>query len=76
VRVPCVEHVPPDTTACIFWLKNRRKDLWRDRIDNTVKVVREVTTMTDDELEDFLRRAQSSGSGNGAAKPEDGSSVH
>lgn len=23
--------VPPDTTACIFWLKNRRPDLWRDK---------------------------------------------
>jgi hypothetical protein len=23
----------PDTTACIFWLRNRRKDLWRDRVD-------------------------------------------
>lgn len=23
--------VPPDTTAQIFWLKNRRPDLWRDR---------------------------------------------
>jgi hypothetical protein len=22
-RVPYVEHVPPDVTACIFWLKNR-----------------------------------------------------
>jgi len=21
---------PPDVTACIFWLKNRRPDLWRD----------------------------------------------
>jgi hypothetical protein len=31
--VPYVEYVPPDTTACIFWLKNRRKDLWRDRVD-------------------------------------------
>jgi hypothetical protein len=30
VRVPIVKHVPPDTTAAIFWLKNRRKDLWRD----------------------------------------------
>lgn len=25
-----VEHYPPDTTACIFWLKNRRREQWRD----------------------------------------------
>jgi len=31
--VPYVEHYPPDTTACIFWLKNRRPDLWRDKHD-------------------------------------------
>jgi hypothetical protein len=29
-----VEQVPPDTTAAIFWLKNRRPDLWRDRVQN------------------------------------------
>jgi hypothetical protein len=28
--VPHKEHVPPDTTAAIFWLKNRRPDAWRD----------------------------------------------
>jgi hypothetical protein len=27
---PTVKKVPPDTTAAIFWLKNRRKDRWRD----------------------------------------------
>ena len=27
VRATITEHVPPDTTACIFWLKNRRPDL-------------------------------------------------
>lgn len=31
VRAATREHVPPDTTAMIFWLKNRRKDTWRDR---------------------------------------------
>jgi len=31
VRTQTIEHVPPDTTAAIFWLKNRRKELWRDR---------------------------------------------
>jgi len=25
-----VEHVPPDVTACIFWLKNRKPAEWRD----------------------------------------------
>lgn len=31
VRVPIVEHYPPDTTAAIFWLKNRQKAQWRDK---------------------------------------------
>lgn len=32
---PYREHVPPDTTAAIFWLKNRRKESWRDRQELT-----------------------------------------
>lgn len=28
------EHVPPDTTACIFWLKNRRPEQWREKVDH------------------------------------------
>lgn len=27
------EKYAPDTTACIFWLKNRRPDLWRDKTE-------------------------------------------
>jgi Homeodomain-like domain len=30
LRVPIVKHVPPDSTAMIFWLKNRRRETWRD----------------------------------------------
>jgi hypothetical protein len=30
VLVPYREHVAPDVTACIFWLKNRRSEKWRD----------------------------------------------
>lgn len=26
-------HVPPDVGAIVFWLKNRRRDKWRDRPD-------------------------------------------
>lgn len=25
------KHIAPDVVACIFWLKNRRPDIWRDR---------------------------------------------
>ncbi len=25
------KYTPPGTTACIFWLKNRRNDKWRDK---------------------------------------------
>ena len=28
--VPYVERYPPDTTAAIFWLKNRQPETWRD----------------------------------------------
>lgn len=30
-QVPYTEHYAPDTTAAIFWLKNRRPDQWRDK---------------------------------------------
>jgi hypothetical protein len=30
VYAPYTEHYPPDATSMIFWLKNRRPDLWRD----------------------------------------------
>jgi hypothetical protein len=31
IYAPYVEHYAPDTTAAIFWLKNRRPDRWRDK---------------------------------------------
>lgn len=33
LEVPYVEHYPPDPTSMIFWLKNRRPDLWRSNRD-------------------------------------------
>jgi hypothetical protein len=32
-REDFIEHYPPDTTACIFWLKNRKPAEWRDKTD-------------------------------------------
>ena len=36
VITPTVKHYPPDTTAAIFWLKNRRPDLWRDKVESEI----------------------------------------
>lgn len=52
-----VKEVVPDTTAQIFWLKNRRPDLWRDRKDVALEgeinnPFRELTT---DELKKLIR---------------------
>ena len=30
------ERYPPETTACIFWLKNRQPKFWRDRVDTVL----------------------------------------
>lgn len=35
VKTPTRKHYPPDTTAAIFWLKNRDPKNWRDRIEHT-----------------------------------------
>ncbi len=49
--VPTIKHYPPDTTACIFWLKNRQRDKWRDRLDHEhsgeVKITKIETTIVD-----------------------------
>lgn len=34
VVTPTVKHYPPDTAAIIFWLKNRQRDRWRDKIEH------------------------------------------
>lgn len=43
---PIMKHYPPDTAAAIFWLKNRRKEDWRDK--------QEVEHDVSDALTDFL----------------------
>jgi len=64
VIVPYEEHHAPDTTACIFWLKNRRRADWRDKVDHEhsggIKVSKTVE-LTDEQLAAIA----ASGSGNG-----------
>lgn len=33
VQTPTTKQYPPDTTAGIFWLKNRQPDKWRDKTE-------------------------------------------
>lgn len=49
-QIPVVKHYPPDTTACIFWLKNRQKEKWRDK--------QEVEVGLEDGLADRILRAR------------------
>ena len=48
-ETPYVKHHAPDTTACIFWLKNRKPTDWRDKQETEL-------TVSDDFLE-VLRRS-------------------
>lgn len=31
-----IRHIPPDVRAAVFWLKNRRPELWKDRREVSV----------------------------------------
>lgn len=60
VYAPYVEHVPPDTTAGIFWLKNRKPEEWRDaKPDVAVNVTNTVPAAPVDkeELRAAIREA-------------------
>jgi len=48
VETKISKHYPPDTTAAIFWLKNRQKDAWRDRHNI------EFENMTDEQLDKVI----------------------
>lgn len=50
--------VPADTTAQIFWLKNRRPDLWRDRHENDVNIVTANHAALDEAFEAMKGEAQ------------------
>lgn len=59
--------LPPDVVACIFWLKNRQPDLWRDRRDLDVSgkvehFVAEVPELAKD-ADEWLKAVKGASSG-------------
>lgn len=56
-RVPIRKIYPPDSTAAIFWLKNRQKEKWRDRNETTLSNLDGTNLLTgssDEELKLLL----------------------
>lgn len=51
VVTPTVKHYPPDTTAAIFWLKNRKQQEWRDKqdVEHSGSVTYQVVTGVPDD---------------------------
>ena len=54
-------YIPPDTTAQIFWLKNRQYESWRDKRDIDAKITADVNNnnpfkdLTTDELRKLIK---------------------
>ena len=36
IETPLTKYYPPDTPAAIFWLKNRQRGKWRDKVEQEV----------------------------------------
>jgi hypothetical protein len=47
LEVAYTEHYPPDTTACLFWLKSRQPDRWRDKVEHDHQAVAEMLEALD-----------------------------
>ncbi len=54
------KEVKPDISAQVFWLKNRRPDIWKDKQDLSVESSgSDVSNLTDEELEQRLTMLKS-----------------
>ena len=51
-----IEHYPPDTTAAIFWLKNRQPEKSRDKkeVDANVNLGDELEGLSDEQLQAII----------------------
>ncbi len=55
--IQTIKHIPGDTTAQIFWLKNRRPDKWRDKpmVDADREALEKLDTLLGD-FKDAVKR--------------------
>lgn len=63
--ITTTKEVPPDTSAAVFWLKNRQSAHWTDRQEQSITVKQELDTMSLAELraheEELARRLEELG---------------
>lgn len=54
------KHIVPDTTAQIFWLKNRRPDIWRDKkdIDMNANISNPFDGISTDDIKKLIKNEQ------------------
>lgn len=55
VKTKITKYYPPDTVACIFWLKNRQKVDWRDKQE--IGVDFDYTKLSEDQLLTLVEKA-------------------
>lgn len=67
---PLTKRYPPDPTAAIFWLKNRRPEQWRDKTEREITIRKSAQELSDDELNRIA-----AASSQGASSPEAGQEV-
>ncbi|NOG73761.1 hypothetical protein [Roseicella sp. DB1501] len=64
VTVPVKKAAPPDTTAAMFWLKNRHPEAWRDKQDielagpNGGAITTASATLSREELKTMIEQAE------------------
>lgn len=50
------KHIQPNTTAQIFWLKNRKPEIWRDKVENVTNLKLEDETMQ--RMDDYFAKLE------------------
>jgi len=56
------KEIPPDPTSIIWWLKNRKPDKWKDKIDlnvdGSLDVNNKFSYMTDEEIDNEIKKME------------------
>ena len=74
IYAPYTQHYPPDTAAAFIWLKNRRKQDWRDKTELVV-THDDLSKLSDAEIAERLERV-SAALRDGSEKTENPRKLH